>query len=636
MRTYIEWCCYPIGSGRNGEMTPTAEKLGKLRKLFSSERVKALTGNKPLSAYLIPSTDAHHSEYLSEYDSRVKFLSGFSGSNAYVVVTDKSALLWTDGRYFTQAGKQLDPNCWKMMKQGMPDSITVTEWLVREMDSGAVIGFDPNLITYEVGVKTIKRLQASGLRPVSIPGNLIDEFWEDRPNLGKQPVVVMPLESCGATIAQKVAKLREKLTEKKASAAVYTLLDDVMWLLNIRGDDIPFNPLAYSFLFVGMREIHLFIDDAKLDRAARDHLHEASVSIHPYEEMVSWTTNWLKTKIDAGEPHTTHIAPETNFAIGSIFGEENLLIETSLVQSAKATKNQQEMAGMRASHLRDSAALIQFLVWLEKELRVGRQYSEIELADKIDGMRSYQEKYVSLSFETISAVGDHASLPHYKPEGDDGKRMANKSTCYLLDSGAHYTDGTTDVTRTVWYEDIPKDFIFHNTLVLKGHINLASCHFPDGIHGCRLDTLTRHAMWMQGLDFQHGTGHGVGHYLNVHEGPIGIGHRSVSMGGEIHASQVLTIEPGYYYKNNYGIRIENCYETLSVTVPSGATNFIGFKALTLVPIQTATIDKDMLTGEEISWLNLYHARVLAEVGPVLQAKGKTEEFQWLQNACLPI
>ncbi|EFP00567.1 CRE-APP-1 protein [Caenorhabditis remanei] len=516
-------------------MSAAVEKLSKLRQLFSSERVLALTANKPLSAYLLPSTDAHHSEYLADYDFRVKFLSGFSGSNAYVVVTNKDALLWTDGRYFTQAGNQLDSAHWTLMKQGIPESVTVVDWLVKEMERGSVIGFDPTLATFDLGSKTVKRLKAAGLIPVSIAGNLVDTFWTDRPKLAGHPVVVLDKAVAGKTTAQKVDELREKMKTKKAAAAVFTLLDDVMWLLNIRGSDIPFNPLAYSYLFIGMREIHLFIDGEKLNSESREHLHESSVSIHEYAEVYTWIADWLKTKQEAGEPHMAYLTPETNYAIGSIFGEENSMIDVSLAQVAKATKNHREMEGMRVSHVRDSAALVEFLCWLEKELVSGKTYSETQLAEKIDHLRSLQEKYVTLSFDTISAAGDHAALPHYKPEGENGKREATGSSVYLVDSGAHYQDGTTDVTRTVWFTSPPKEFITHNTLVLKGHINLATAKFPDGIYGSRLDTLTRDALWRVGLDFEHGTGHGVGHYLNVHEGPskeiLTGGERSYAEGG---------------------------------------------------------------------------------------------------------
>uniref|UniRef100_A0A8R1HUQ0 Uncharacterized protein n=1 Tax=Caenorhabditis japonica TaxID=281687 RepID=A0A8R1HUQ0_CAEJA len=612
------------------------EKLSKLRSLFSSDRVLAITSQKPIAAYLLPSTDAHQSEYLADYDFRVKFLSGFSGSNAYVVITDKKALLWTDGRYFTQAGNQLDYSHWTLMKQGLVDSVTPVDWLVQELDAGSVVAFDPFLTTYEGGSKTIKRLKAAGLIPVGIPGNLVDEFWTTRPTLKGDPVTVLGIDESGKSTTQKVEELRNRLKTKKSVAAVFSSLDDVMWLLNIRGNDIPFNPLAYSYLFVSMDQIHLFIDAKKLNAVSQAHFSESEVIVHPYESVHAWISEWLQKKIDAREPHMAYLTPETNYAIGSIFGENNSIIDASFAQIAKAVKNPVEMQGMRDSHLRDSAALVEFLCWLEKELVAGRSHSEIELADKIDRIRSFQPKYMDLSFETISAVGDHAALPHYKPEGDDGKRGATASSVYLVDSGGHYRDGTTDVTRTVWFSNQSKDFVFHNTLVLKGHINLARSQFPNGIYGSRLDTLSRDALWKVGLDFEHGTGHGVGHFLNVHEGPIGIGHRIVPNGGELHAGQVLTIEPGFYAKGKYGIRIENCYETVSTEVLSGAKNFLTFKALTLVPIQTSIVDKSLLSQEEIAWLNDYHSRVLNEVGPTLRLAGKSEEYAWLVEACRAI
>ncbi|CAI2311861.1 unnamed protein product [Caenorhabditis sp. 36 PRJEB53466] len=612
------------------------EKLSKLRALFKSERVLALTAHKPLTAYLLPSTDAHQSEYLADYDFRVKFLSGFSGSNAYVCVTGDKALLWTDGRYFTQAGNQLDNNHWTLMKQGLPESIAVVDWLIRELESGSVVGVDPTLATFEGGIKMFKKLKSAGLIPVAIPGNLIDEFWVNRPALKGGPAYILKEHESGKSTAQKVEELREKLRIRKCVATVITLLDDIMWLLNIRGSDIPFNPLTYSYLFITMKEIHVFIDPKKLDDTGKSHLLESGVHAHPYEKAHEYISYWLNTMVQSGENRLTFLSSDCNYAIGSIFGEDNSVSDTSLVQIAKATKNNVEMQGMRVSHLRDSAALVEFLCWMEKELESGKVHTEVELANKIDHLRSLQDQYVTLSFETISAVGDHAALPHYKPAGNDGERLASANDVYLVDSGAHYKDGTTDVTRTVWYKAAPREFVFHNTLVLKGHINLARANFPEGIVGSRLDTLTRHALWTLGLDFEHGTGHGVGHYLNVHEGPIGIGHRSLPTGGELHPGQVLTIEPGFYAKGRYGIRIENCYETVPTTVASGASNFLTFKALTLVPIQTSIVDKSLLSPEEIDWLNNYHARVRAEVGPTLQKAGKAEAYAWLVNACQPI
>ncbi|CAB3408419.1 unnamed protein product [Caenorhabditis bovis] len=613
-------------------MASSVEKLASLRALFSSERVKLLTGNKPISAYLLPSTDAHQSEYLSDYDFRVRFLSGFSGSNAYVVVTDNKALLWTDGRYFEQAGKQLSSE-WTMMKQGVPDSVTPSDWLVTALDKGSFVGFDPTLLTYESATKFLKNIKSMGLHPVSIPGNLIDEFWTNRPSLGDRKVTVLTAEEHGKPVAKKIESLRKRLTTKKCTAIVFCALDDIVWLLNIRGFDIPYNPLVYSYLLVSLDEVHLFIDEAKLDDQSWSHLKESNVIVHPYDSAQTWIRSWHQSIVEKKLDQRVMLTKSTNYSIGEIFGDEYSIIESSPVKIEKAVKNSVEMEGMRSSHIRDSAALVEFLAWLENELLAGKKYSEIELAAKVDGVRAQQKKYVDLSFSTISAAGEHAALPHYHPEGEDGKKEASADSVYLVDSGAHYRDGTTDVTRTVWFKNPPAEFIAHNTLVLKGHISLAKTLFPDGIHGSRLDTLSRHALWQCGLDFGHGTGHGVGHFLNVHEGPIGIGHRIVSTGGELHVGQVITIEPGYYLPKKYGIRIENCYEIVSAQVKSREKNFLAFKSLTLVPIQTSIIDKSLLDESEIVWLNAYHDTVAEKVGAELLENGKKAEYEWLLNAC---
>ncbi|CAD6184358.1 unnamed protein product [Caenorhabditis auriculariae] len=608
------------------------EGLTKLRSLFSAPRVLSFTSNTPIAAYLLPSTDAHQSEYLSDYDFRVRFLSGFSGSNAYVVVTTTKALLWTDGRYFAQANRQLDAN-WKLMKQAVPEAISVVDWLIKELPANSYIGFDPSLHTFEGGKSLREKLKAAGLTLVPISGNLVDEFWADRPSLGNKQIVVLNESEHGKEVKVKVRDLRQSLEKKNCTAAVFTALDDIVWLLNIRGFDIKYNPLVYSYLLVTKSDVHLFIDENRISGDARGHFAESNVHIHKYEDATRFLTNWHKN-LESSDGHRVFVPISANYAIGNIFGPNHTMVDVSPIQISKAVKNYVEMEGMRRSHVRDSAALVEFLCWLEKELLAGKQYSEIELAAKIDGLRANQEKFVDLSFSTISAVGSHASFPHYHPEGENGKRLASASDVYLVDSGAQYRDGTTDVTRTVWLKEPPAEFIKNNTLVLKGHIHLATTIFPDGIIGVRLDTLSRHALWQQGLDFQHGTGHGVGHFLNVHEGPIGIGFRSVASGGEIHPSQVLTIEPGYYLEEKYGIRIENCYETVKAeNVPSKATNFVTFKALTLVPIQTDIIDKSLLTAAEIDWLNAYHDRVLAEVGQFLRSNEKENVLQWLQNAC---
>ncbi|PAV60225.1 hypothetical protein WR25_21475 [Diploscapter pachys] len=604
-----------------------ADKLLALRGLFSSPAVTALTGGTPLSAYLLPSTDAHQSEYLADYDFRVKFLSNFSGSNAYVVVTEKNALLWTDGRYFVQAAKQLDDKLWTLMKQAQPDSITVEDYLISNLAAGNAVGFDPFLLTYDAGSKLLKKLNSVGLKPVAINENLVDKFWTDRPTLSNKKVDVLNTNEHGQSTCDKLTKLREKLKKQKCDAIVLGALDDIVWMLNIRGFDIPYNPLVYSYMLITLDEAHLFIDDSRLDDASRAHL--SNIHIHNYTDAQPFISKWRESNKTA----RVFVPTSTNYAIGSIFGENSIQDDSPVM---KAVKNGIEIQNMRTSSIRDSAALVQFFYWLEQEIKAGKTYNEFELADKIDGLRAKMEKFVDLSFTTISAVGDHSALPHYHPDGDEGNRTLHANQVFLLDSGAHYRDGTTDVTRTIWTGDVstaPADFIRNNTLVLKGHIHLAQTLFPSGINGVRLDTLSRHALWQQGLDFGHGTGHGVGMYLNVHEGPIGIGFRTMSRHGDLKSGNVITIEPGYYLPQHYGVRIENCYELVSAEVNSGSKDFLRFEPLSWVPIQTAIIDKSLLNEDQVKWLNSYHDKVLELTGGFLKSNGMTTELEWLQKQC---
>ncbi|KJH47169.1 peptidase, M24 family [Dictyocaulus viviparus] len=603
-------------------------KVELLRYRFNSPEVLSVTNGIPIKGYLLPSTDAHQNEYLSDYDFRVKFLTGFTGSNAYVAVTNEKAVLWTDGRYFTQALEQLTPP-FQLLKQSHAESISVEDFIAGELC------------------------------------------------VGDWPIIMLP-EEHGCCVRDKLAKLREKIGIKKCTSIVLAALDDIMWLLNIRGFDIKHNPLAYSYLLVTETEVHLFMD--KADDKMRNYLERESVTLHPYVEAYEFISKWNGRQL-AENPtqHKVFVPTSTNYLFGKLFSSCSV-VESSPVQLMKGVKNPVEIEGMRQSHIRDSATLISFFMWMEKELLEGHMYTEIEMAAKVDLLRANTDKYVDLSFTTISAAGDHAAKPHYHSIGEEGNRLVTTDQVYLLDSGAHYRDGTTDVTRTIWLAKnaaVPDDFIKHNTLVLKGHITLASSVFPQAIaeydtpilmliminnKQCihfavkidnnllkektllqsfllciRLDTLSRYALWQAGLDFGHGTGHGVGHFLNVHEGPVTVGYRNVANGSDcwVREGMVLTIEPGYYHVGKWGIRIENCYEVVKAKVPSGA-DFLKFRALTLVPIQTSIIDKSLLSEKEVDWLNSYHDQIFSIVGEYLKKCNKTDELQWLRKQCTHI
>ncbi|WKX90549.1 hypothetical protein Q1695_009413 [Nippostrongylus brasiliensis] len=615
-------------------MSTTADLV---RAQFSSQKVLDATKGSPIKAYLLPSTDAHQSEYLADHDFRVKFLTGFTGSNATVAVTTKSAVLWTDGRYFTQAMEQLMPP-FTLLKESTAESISVEDFLASQLEVGDWLAIDPTLHTYDGGLRLTRTLEGMGFHVAPVRQNLVDEFWNNRPPLQSKGPIVLSEKEHGRCVKDKLKELRQRIAQKKCSSIILAALDDIMWLLNIRGFDIKHNPLAYSYLLVTPSEVHLFMD--KDDDTVRGHLANEGVTLHPYAKAYEFMSSWHeKQKVDLKDKHRVFVPTSTNYLFGMLFAHSSIS-EGSPVQVMKGVKNPVELEGMRQSHIRDSAALVSFLMWVENELLEGRSYSEIEMAAKVDSMRAAVEKYMDLSFSTISAAGDHAAKPHYHSEGEEGKRQVTADQVYLVDSGAHYRDGTTDVTRTIWISSkspVPKEFIQHNTLVLKGHINLANTVFPQAITGIRLDTLSRHALWQAGLDFGHGTGHGVGHYLNVHEGPASIGHRTAAYGSDcwVREGMVLTIEPGYYLVGKWGIRIENCYEVVKAKVPSGA-DFLGFRALTLAPIQTDLIDKSLLTETEVEWLNSYHDQVLFTVGGYLEKNGKAAELKWLEEQCAHI
>ncbi|KAK0425733.1 hypothetical protein QR680_009349 [Steinernema hermaphroditum] len=572
------------------------DKLERFRVLFSE---KSLVNCASIEAYVLPSTDAHQSEYISEHDFRVKFLSGFSGSNAFTIITKSDALLWTDGRYFVQADEQLEDG-WKLMKQGLPESTDPVDWLVENFPANTNVGFDPQLFGYAAGVSLVEKLKKVRINAICSEGNLVDRVWQDRPAASDAPVLTLSLEECGELSSDKIKRVRDSLQKKKCDSIVFTALDDIAWLLNIRGADISFNPVAFAVLVVTLDEVALFIDQKKV------------------------SDMW--------------IPDVTNYFLGSLINKDNAYVAMSPVQPMKGVKNAVELQGMRNCHIRDGAAHVQFLVWLKKNIDAGKAVSELEAADYFEKLRSQREKFVSLSFDTISAVDTHSSLPHYKPGPDSGKRVIVKDSVYLVDSGGQYRDGTTDVTRTLCAKDHPDpDFKKMFTLVLKGHIDTAMLKFPSGINGIRIDVIARKCLWDDGYDFGHGVGHGVGHFLNVHEGPAGIAYRTYKDEGKIMKGYILTIEPGYYDPSRWGIRIENCYEVVEAkNLKSGAANYLTFSPLTFVPIQKNLIERSLLTPEEVSWLNVYHADCLEKVGPYLLAHNMDEEHEWLKEACTPL
>jgi len=608
-----------------------SSRLTSLRALFSNSE---LVGPKSIDFYVLPRTDYHNSEYIADHDERVKFLSGFSGSNAFTIIGKEQAYLWTDGRYFDQASKELTGG-WQLMKEGNQGVPSSTDWLLSQVSAKSVVGIDPHLFGYEAAVELITKLKASRATTVSITKNLVDEIWKDRPHPEVKKLISLTKDEVGADIWTKIKRVRETYAKKKCDSIIIGDLAEIAWLFNLRGADIPFNPVFFSIAFLTNDSAHLFLDERKLSHEVINHLKD--VKVHPYESIISWLKDFHHSAKKSNPDHKVWITNSTNYAWGNLIAEENAYVEVSPIQLMKAVKSEAELSGMRNSHIRDAGALIQFFYWLEKEIHKGHSVTEKQAADKILEFRSKVSGFVSESFPAISAVGKHAALPHYHMTEESGKVKIDVNDVFLLDSGAQYRDGTTDVTRTVVL-GTPSDYVKRKfTLVFKGHVSNAMQTFPDGINSTRLDALSRQFLWDCGLDYGHGVGHGVGHFLNVHEFPPSIGYRFVNSQNALKKGMVVTIEPGYYETDNFGIRIENAFEVVEKKeLESKATNFVTFRSLTWVPYQKSLIVKELLSDKEIKSINAYHRACLEKTGAYLKEQRLNDEYEYLKKACEPL
>ncbi|XP_074615236.1 xaa-Pro aminopeptidase 1-like isoform X2 [Acropora palmata] len=488
-----------------------------LRQLRSLMRNKSQL-NEAIQAYIIPSGDAHQNEYLASCDLRREFISGFSGSSGTAVVTETKAALWTDGRYYLQAESQLDSN-WILMKDGLPNTPTKEQWLIEVLPTGSKVGVDPWVITHGGWYKMLQELSAAGLSLVFTEKNLVDLVWEDhgRPDPPSEGLMVLDIAFTGKSWQEKVQEVRAALAKKKADILVVTALDEIAWLLNLRGSDVVFNPVFFAYVMIKQDELLLFINESKIDKAISKHLgldnsEDASnknVTVSSYEGI------WDAVNEAANNGSRIWLSSSSSAALARLAPKTRLISEPSPLAHSKAVKNPVEIEGMRQAHIRDAIALCEYFSWLEHEVPKN-SVTEISGAAKLEELRREQENFVSLSFETISAVGSNGAIIHYRP-AEETNRVITNQELYLCDSGAQFKDGTTDVTRT-WHFGIPTKWQRECfTRVLKGHIALARAVFPNKTTGHRLDTLARKALWDTGLDYLHGTGHGIGSFLNVHE-----------------------------------------------------------------------------------------------------------------------
>ena len=585
------------------------DRLARLRELMRREK---------LSAFVFPSTDPHNGEYVPDHWKGREWLSGFNCSAGTVVVTGNAAALWTDSRYFIAAAQQLEGTGIELMKLKIPGTPTIAEWLGQQLIDcqRPEVGIDGMVNSQASAEALIADLRSHGGITVRTNLDPLKTIWTDRPPIPQDLVSIHPLEYAGEDVKSKVSRIRKALRDLHADGMLMSALDDIAWTLNMRGTDVHCNPVFVSYLLISSNSVTLYINKVKLSHVVMAYLQDNGVSIDDYENV----DKGLKSYPD----YNILIDPdETCYTLARIAACQEVVRSKSPVPALKAVKNEAEIRGYRSAMLKDGIAMVKFLKWLKPAVQAGGQ-TELSVDRKLTSLRRQQPLFRDISFDTIAGYATHAAIVHYEatPETDI---PLEPHGMILIDSGAQYQDGTTDITRTIALGPV-SDYEKHvYTLVLKGHIQLAMCKFPKGAAGTQMDILARSAMWREGLNYLHGTGHGVGSYLNVHEGPHQF--RMEWMPAPFVEGMTVTDEPGIYLPDRFGVRIEN---TMIVekykTTEFG--EFLQFDALTLCPIDTAPIDVSMLSDEEVEWLNSYHRRVYDAIAPHVSM----DEREWLREA----
>lgn len=582
------------------------ERIGRLRQCLREQS---------LSAFIIPSTDPHSGEYVPDHWKTREWVSGFTGSAGTAVITLDDAALWTDSRYFLQAADQLDGTGIRLMKDRLPDTPSIPEWLGQSLSPGAVVGVDGWVNTIGETQALREALAREGLT-LRTDYDPVTRLWDDRPALPGTPVSIHPLEYAGVACHEKLAAIREKLLARGADGILLSTLDDIAWTLNLRGNDVHCNPVFVSYLLITSQESILYIRAEKLTTEVKAYLAQEGVNTEDYDDLQEDLRDYPYATLSLDPGRTNEAVRQ---AVNPL---TKVLLEESPVPLMKAVKNEAEIRGFHAAMLRDGVAMVKFLKWLEEAVPKGNE-TEMSIDRKLYECRAEQPLFRGISFDTIAGYKEHAAIVHYEATPETDKPLAPEGLL-LLDSGAQYADGTTDITRTIALGETTDDERRDYTLVLKGHIGLTRACFPQGTCGTQLDVLARQAMWREGANFLHGTGHGVGAYLNVHEGPHQIRMNHVPT--PLRPGMTVTDEPGIYRAGRYGIRTEN---TLLV-VPYRETEFgtfYTFEPLTLCPIDTRPIVRSMLTAEETEWLNAYHRMVYDRLSPLLDE----EHRAWLES-----
>ena len=588
-------------------------RLADLRELMRRER---------LAAFIFPSTDPHQSEYVADHWKGREWVSGFNGSAGTAVVTLDNAALWTDSRYFLAAEQQLQGTGFQLMKQGLEGTPTVAEWLASEVlatGGSTEVGLDGAVCSAAMVERLVADLRRRGGLTVRTNLDPLAQIWTDRPPRPAEPVVVQPLELAGETVGEKLARIRQALRQEHADGMLVAALDDIAWALNLRGADVHCNPVFTSYLLIASDRATLYVDAQRLSAEAKAQLASEGVGVSPYEDVERGLKDYFEYNILL-DPN------EVSYRLYRATSRE-VVSRPSPIPAMKAVKNEAEQRGFRQAMVRDGVALVRFLRWLKPAVEAGGQ-TEMSVDRQLTTLRAEQPLYRGLSFDTIAGYQEHGAIVHYEatPETDAPLRPEG---FLLLDSGAQYQDGTTDVTRTIALGPLTDEQRRVYTLVLKGHIQLELLKFPDGAAGTQLDAVARRDLWAAGLNYLHGTGHGVGSYLCVHEGPHQI--RMEWKPAPLRSGMTVTDEPGVYLAGRFGVRIENTL-LIEPYCETEAGRFLQFTPLTFCPIDKEPIVTALMAPEELAWLNGYHQRVYAALSPHLDGA----DAEWLRQACAPL
>lgn len=596
-------------------MNEINQRLEKLREVMRREH---------LSAFIFPSTDAHQSEYVADHWQGRAWISGFNGSAGTAVVTMYSAALWTDSRYFIAAEEQLRGTEFQLMKLKVEGTPTISDWIASELsqneDECREVGLDGMVNSYNDTMALISDLRKTGGITVRTNFDPLEQIWMNRPAIPENPVEIQSLNFAGETVDDKIQRIRKALREHHADGILVSALDDIAWTLNLRGTDVHCNPVFVSYLLISSDQVSLFVNPKKISSEVKAYLDEHGISLFDYNQVEEGLESYADYNILLD-------GDETSFCLWKSVKCQEIIAAKSPIPVMKAVKNATEIEGYHRAMLRDGVAMVKFLKWLKPAVEAGGQ-TEMSIDKKLTSLRAEQNLFRDISFDTIAGYQAHGAIVHYEATPETDAPLLPEGLI-LIDSGAQYQDGTTDITRTIALGPVTEEMKHIYTLVLKGHIQLELAKFPDGASGTQIDALSRECMWREGYNFLHGTGHGVGSYLNVHEGPHQI--RMEWKPTPLRAGMTVTDEPGLYLKGKFGVRIEN---TLLIKdfVETTFGKFLQMESLTLCPIDTAPIDVDMLLLEEVEWLNAYHREVFEKLSPYLE----DEEVGWLAEATKPL